>query len=284
MRSVTTTLFATLLSLSAGWAHAAPQLNNLPATDATQRQSVTALVRDRQGTQLGSAVVVGSAPGGYWFATNRHVVLDQPAVCVVTADRQALPALVIAAALDERRGELDLSLLWLPRSGATQPLSVAAIKKFSANAGELPVVTATGYPTPLQAKPDGPQYTENDGLLLPLLSQPLEGGFSLAYTAAVEKGMSGGGVFAGRDLIGINGAHANPLWPGQWKHPNGKAVNDQLNPKLELVALGIASPVIQQALLAARAPSALQLDALTEMRCRGYEPVPSGSPAKSKAW
>lgn len=284
MRSVTTPLFATLLSLSAGWAHAAPQLNNLPATDATQRQSVTALVRDRQGTQLGSAVVVGSASGGYWLATSRHVVLDQRAVCVVTAERQALAALVIAAPLDELRGELDLSLLWLPRRSGSQPLSVAAIKKFSANASELPVVTATGYPTPLQAKPDGPQYTENEGLLLPLLRQPLEGGFSLAYTAAVEKGMSGGGVFAGRDLIGINGAHANPLWPGQWKHPNGKAVNDQLNPKLELVALGIASPVIQQALLAVRAPSALQLDALTEMRCRGYEPVPSGSPAKSKAW
>lgn len=284
MRSVTTPLFATLLSLSAGWAHAAPQLNNLPATDATQRQSVTALVRDRQGTQLGSAVVVGSALGGYWLATNRHVVLDQRAVCVVTAERQALAALVIAAPLDELRGELDLSLLWLPRRSGTQPLSVAAIKKFSANAAEFPVVTATGYPTPLQAKPDGPQYTENDGLLLPLLRQPLEGGFSLAYTAAVEKGMSGGGVFTGRDLIGINGAHANPLWPGQWKHPNGKAVNDQLNRKLELVALGIASPVIQQSLLTARAPTALQLDALTEMRCRGYEPVPSGSPAKSTAW
>jgi len=189
-----------------------------------QRQSVTVLLRDPAGTQLGSGVVVGLATGGYWLVSNRHVVQDQQAVCVVTADRQSSAALVIPGNPMARRNELDLSLLWLPRS-SQQPLPVATLALKSEDAVALPLVTATGYPTPLQTKPENPLYTERDGLLLPLLSQPLQGGFSLAYTATVEKGMSGGGLFSGTELIGINGAHANPLWPGRWHDVNGRPVS-----------------------------------------------------------
>ena len=231
-----------------------------------QRQSVTVLLRDPAGTQLGSGVVVGLATGGYWLVSNRHVVQDQQAVCVVTADRQSSAALVIPGNPAARRNELDLALLWLPRS-SHQPLPVATLALKSADAVALPLVTATGYPTPLQTKPENPLYTERDGLLLPLLSQPLQGGFSLAYTATVEKGMSGGGLFSGTELIGINGAHANPLWPGRWQDVNGNPINTQLNAKLELVALGISAGTIRATLQATTAPSPTALIRIRSVQC-----------------
>lgn len=183
----------------------------------------------------------------------------------------------------KHQSELDLALLWLPHS-STGPLMVAALYRKPVDASSLSVVIASGYPTPLQMHPDGPPYTERSGLLVPLLSKPLQGGFNLAYTAAVEKGMSGGAVFVGGELIGINGAHANPLWPGQWKTQQGKAVDKQLNDKLELVSLGIAWPTIQSALKALRPPKAAEQNVLVGLDCGMPRlPSPIGN-ASSKVW
>jgi hypothetical protein len=70
--------------------------------------------------------------------------------------------------------------------------------------------------------------------------------------------MSGGGVFQGRRLIGINGAHANPLWPGQWKDQGNKPVSAILNRKLEQVSLGIPMQSIKLKLKTTTAPKTLQ--------------------------
>ncbi|MCP9856307.1 MULTISPECIES: serine protease [unclassified Synechococcus] len=239
------------------------------------------LVRDTTGTQLGSGVLAGTAPGGYWVVTNRHVVLEQKAVCVVTADHRGTTAVVISATPAERRSEVDLALLWLPRR-SKDSLMVAVMAQKPVDAASLPLVTATGYPTPLKTSPDGPTYTERAGLLVPLLAKPLQGGFELAYTAAVEKGMSGGGVFAGGKLIGINGAHANPLWPGQWKDQQDEAVNEQLNDKLELVSLGIAWPTIQSALKAVQPPMVAQLSVLVGAKCNSPKPEAIDGRSNSK--
>lgn len=214
MKSLIKALSTTLLVLATGFALAGPQQTNKAVfSTATQRQSVTVLLREPAGNQLGSGVLVGSATGGLWVVSNRHVVQQQKTVCVVGADRKATAALVLPARKGKHAQELDLALVWLPRSGK-DALMVAPLALQLMDAGQLPLVIATGYPTPVQASPDGPPYSENEGLLLPMLQQPLEGGFDLAYTAAVQKGMSGGGVFNGGELVGINGAHANPLWPG----------------------------------------------------------------------
>ena len=135
--------------------------------------------------------------------------------------------------------------------------------------GKLPLVIATGFPIPLQLRRHEPLYTERPGLLVPLLTKPLQGGFDLSYTAALEKGMSGGGVFLGSTLIGINGAHAYPLWPGQWQDQSGQSVNSALNDKLELVSLGLSTPTIQEALKLVLVPSAEQIKTLVGLKCRG---------------
>jgi len=251
-----------------------------------QRQAVSVSLQDTSGTHLGSGVVIAAAAGGYWLVSNRHVVSDSQAVCVVTADRQVSPALVLPEARRRPRQaqpqplDLDLALLWLPRNGA-QPLAVATLAQRPAPPASLPLVQATGYPAPVQQRGDAAAYQERAGLLLPLLNEPLEGGFDLAYTAALQKGMSGGGVFSGSDLIGINGAHANPLWPGQWNDQNGRPVSASLNEKLELVSLGISVRTIQAALNAAVIPSAAALNGLTAVACRPSQPVrPSPDPIR----
>lgn len=221
------------------------------------------LLRDLRGEQIGSGVVLATAQGGYWIATNRHVVADQALACVVVGGQpSAAAAVVLPAGRSNRMAEEDLALLWLPfpqRSAllvAEQTGPVAAPE-------ELPLVVATGYPTPLQQEHEQPEYTEDDGLLLPLLKQPLLGGFALAYTSTVQKGMSGGGLFQGRRLIGINGAHSHPLWPGQWMDQSKRPVSDHLNQKLEQVSLGIPVQTIMQRLKTAAVPRGLPQNAPT---------------------
>ena len=284
MKSLIKALSTTALVPSAGCAHAAPQQPSKSAiTAATQRQAVTVLLREPAGNQLGTGVLIGGGPGGHWVVSNRHVVQQQNTVCVVGADRKATAALVLPARAGKRGQELDLALMWLPRSGK-DVLMVAPLASQRLDASQLPLVIATGYPTPLQASPDGPPYSEGEGLLLPLLKNPLEGGFDLAYTAAVQKGMSGGGVFSGGELIGINGAHANPLWPGVWRDQGGKAVDEQLNSKLELVSLGISAEVIKAELKAAAVPGAEQLSSLSGVNCNSASNEATDRKPAQRSW
>jgi len=243
-----------------GLATAKPQpttqgLSAEKASEQASRKAVTALLRDQKGDSIGSAVVVGVAAGGHWLATNRHVVEGHARVCVVTADQLSRTAYWVEQDRHSSNRSLDLALLWLP-VGNAPALVTASMAPEHVLATQLPVVVATGFPTRQQGGAYGESgYREVSGLLLPLLPQPLEGGFDLAYTAAVEKGMSGGGVFVGDRLIGINGSHPHPLWPGRWKKQNGKPVSDQLNQQVELVALGLPVATIQERLKQASPPA-----------------------------
>lgn len=238
------------------------------------RKASTVLLRDARGEQLGSGVVVAEAEGGYWIATNRHVVADQKMACVMAGEIIS-PAAVLPAGSAKTQANEDLALLWLP-SVKSLALIVADQSSPIEPPEQLPLVVATGYPTPMKQRPNGPDYTEDDGLLLPLLKQPLQGGFALAYTSVVQKGMSGGGVFQGRRLIGINGAHSHPLWPGQWKDQANKPVSASLNQKLEQVSLGIPLQPITLRLRAAVIPK----DLLTQEKSVCQQPAPKTAGAQ----
>jgi len=221
-------------------------------SDQQARKASTVLLRDARGEQLGSGVVIAEAQEGYWIATNRHVVADQKVACVMVGGIIS-PAAVLPAESVKPQANEDLALLWLP-SVKNPALMVADQSGPIEPPGQIPLVVATGYPSPLKQEPKEPDYTEEYGLLIPLLKQPLQGGFALAYTSVVEKGMSGGGVFQGRRLMGINGAHSHPLWPGQWKDQSSKPVSVNLNQKLEQVSLGIPLETITFRLKAAVIP------------------------------
>ena len=245
---------------------AASKPKPIQLSEQQQRQAITVLLSDSSGEAKGSGVMLPSADGGQWIATNRHVVRDQKTICVISGTKSKLPALVVSGRASAGKEPLDLAMVWLP-SRKKDRLNLAVLAQSPPEASKLPLVVSTGYPTPLQKQPEGPSYTEKPGLLVPLLGSPLEGGFDLAYTSTVEKGMSGGGVFIGGALIGINGAHANPLWPGQWNDPKGKPVDAALNRRLELVSLGISVQTIQAAIKATAQPDAKVLKALEGVRC-----------------
>lgn len=285
MRLVRRWMSASLLVLTASCATAAPQEPNqnsdpvaTSSSDAARRHAVTVLLREAGGQQLGSGVLVAAAPGGLWVVSNRHVVGDLRTVCVVTADRSVRAGLLVQQRL---RHKLDLALIWLPSAQREAMLVAEATEKVPA-AYPLPLVVATGFPTPLgSASIDGPTYNERPGLLVPLLKEPLQDGLDLTYTAAVEKGMSGGGVFLGSELIGINSAHREPLWPGQWRDAKGQAVSDQLNQKLDLVSLGLSGKQINQAIKAAATPKGNDLNRLVGVECN--HPVQPAQPARPMA-
>ena len=182
-------------------------------------------------------MILSRTSSGAWLVTNRHVVDGETNVCVRTPDGR----LWLGVTVLPKKGEgLDLAFLWVAGANdLTTPRTASAPSK-EMEPWPYPIVKATGYPVRVEPQAAPPAYQELTGLLLPLLTKPLEGGLQLATTAAVRKGMSGGGLFddQGR-LIGLNTTHADPLWQAPLREEGGKPVPSELNRKLELVALAI---------------------------------------------
>lgn len=258
---------------------ALPALAGSPGNDRQRRREITVLLRSLEGDPLGSAVVIAAAQGGYWLATSRHVVEESSRLCVVNPNGMGEAALMVPVTGRKAARELDLAFLWLPEAQeGGQPALQRPVATFAdslPSSVDFPVVIASGYPSPVKEEDSRAEYREAKGLLLPLLSQPLRGGFTLSSTAGVQKGMSGGGVFVGSRLIGINGTHADPLWPGTLESESGKPLEEALNQRLELVSLALPAPVIRQALRTVAVPTKQQLAGLATAKCGKQEGAPA---------
>jgi hypothetical protein len=240
------------------------------------RRGVTMLLTTTSGEPLGSAVVVGIAEGGHWLVTSRHVVETVSRVCVVAFAGEAKAAQVLPFREPASRQALDVALLWQPDTNATakkpNPRLVAPWASPMPLAADFPVVTASGYPAAIDNSQPTPRYTESTGLLLPLLTAPIEGGFDLSSTVTVGKGMSGGGLFLGDRLVGINATHAHPLWAGVLFSGSGQPIDPALNVRLEQVSLGVSATSIQRLLQAAVKPTGRVLEGIGSLTC-GPQPV-----------
>jgi S1-C subfamily serine protease len=232
------------------------------------------------GEQQGSGVVLHRDARGTWVVTNRHVVEGFTHMSIRSSDGRLLPGQTLlpkgqASTLDLAfvripRGADSLPLARLAAgpakaspgstaqgiginraesgtAGASNGVQQATGSAIAATASDAAVqarsfaiVTAGGYPAPDQQIATAPMYREFPGLLLPLLTTPLQGGMQLATTSPVRKGMSGGGLFDDSGaLIGITTTHANPLWSGTLRQENGTPLPLLLSRQLELVALAI---------------------------------------------
>jgi hypothetical protein len=235
------------------------------------RRQATMLLTTTGGEPLGSAVVIGSAVGGHWLVTSRHVVDSVARVCVVAFAGEAKAAQVMPFHEPASRQAVDIALIWLPNSDAkSKPPIPRVIAQWATPmpvAAEFPVVTASGYPTARDNHQPAARYTESTGLLLPLLTEPIEGGFDLASTVTVGKGMSGGGLFMGERLVGINATHAHPLWSGVLLNKSGRPIDPALNARLEQVSLGVSATTIQRLLKAAVKPTNLALNGIETLTC-----------------
>ena len=252
-------LSATLLMLLAGSGAGARGVDGPRVEERAVRRSVTRLLRSVKGEPLGSAVVVGSAANGLWLVTSRHVVETVEQLCVVAMDGESRPARVLPFREPASRLALDVAVLWQPNSPAAgntpPPRVVATWADPMPVAAAYPVVTASGYQTPSDQSGHTPRYSESTGLLLPLLPTAIEGGFDLTSSVTVVKGMSGGGLFHGARLMGINGTHAHPLWPGVLLSGSGQPLDPALNAQLEQVSLGVSATAIKRLLQDAVKPN-----------------------------
>jgi len=235
-------------------------------TDSFLRESATVMLNNGIGHHLGSGVIVANKSDGVWIASNHHVIGINKVVCVTTKNQLTKAGLVVRTKQIQGHQGLDVALIWMPSTKSTTEL-IPKVSETKRGAKDFPVVVATGFPTPLHNSGDTPRYTERAGLLIPLLKKPLQDGLNLAYTAAIHKGMSGGGIFLGDKLIGINSAHREPLWPGHWHDARGKEINKQLNKKLDLVSLGISSNMIKRILEATIKPTDAEISKLLGDDC-----------------
>ncbi len=185
-------------------------------------------VRIHSGEQHGSGVIIKESQSGYLVVTNEHVLSDDDVHCIESSNGGRYEGVLVPLANNKE----DLALLWFKSQALKE--QVATLSSDEEEIGEpIKLVTATGYPATKN-------YVERAGLTIPLLSEPLEGGYTLTYTSQIDKGMSGGGVFDEDDrLIGINATHQEPLWDANWKYQSGKPVTIKMTQKINRLALGL---------------------------------------------
>jgi hypothetical protein len=206
----------------------------------TPEDATLAVINDK-GEHIGSAVSFRVEGGSHWAVTNQHVVSGHSSVCLSTRSGESYPFGVVILPRDKKHHkELDIAFLRAPTE-TTTGLAIARLREMEPGEGlKLPLVVATGFPTSTQIRGQKPRLNRSRGLLVPLLESELEEGYDTTYTASIEKGMSGGGVFIDEELIAVNGVHSDPLWDFHWRDKYGKRVNPSLNEKLELVSIGIS--------------------------------------------
>jgi hypothetical protein len=223
-----------------------PQESIVPSRPQTSvAEDATLAVINKDGEHIGSAVSFQRKDGMHWAVTNQHVVADHASVCLMSRSGKSYPFSIIQLPLDKRHPmHMDIAFLKAPLE-TTTGLTTAELQEMkSSQSLTFPIVVATGYPTSAQAKGQMPPLHMSTGLLVPLIKSELEEGYDTTYTAPVEKGMSGGGVFVDERLVAINGAHSDPLWDFHWKDRYGKPIDASLNEKLGLLSIGISVSTI----------------------------------------
>ncbi len=231
-------------------------------------EDVTLAVSDGSGNHIGSAVSVQIANGRHWAVTNRHVVGKRRSVCLTTRSGVSYAFNVVQRpSTEDPKERLDIALLWASME-STKDLPIARWEEQpDVRAETLPIVEAFGYPSSLLSPGRNAELVKSRGLLVPLIDGALEEGFDTTYTAEVQKGMSGGGVFLDQKLIAINGAHSDPAWPVFWKYKSGKPVSEGTNDRLSVVSIGISKETIDRELTSIEPATARQSDNSIQARC-----------------
>ncbi len=157
-------------------------------------------VRITSETNRGSGTIIAKKGDNYLILTNAHVTRNTKTLQVQTYDGHSRAARIVPNSLSENQ---DLALL---EFSDTRDYSIATIAKFTINQNSIGLeVVAAGYVA------ETGQYRTTKGTLEQVSDRPLREGYSVGYSGDIVQGMSGGGIFVERDLIGINGRSAHPI-------------------------------------------------------------------------
>jgi S1-C subfamily serine protease len=192
-------------------------------------------VRVLSGSGWGTGILLAREGSTYVILTNRHV-LDpgEHEYEIETLNGQ------MYRARDRHEPTLEAHDLALLEFDSLEDYPIAQLGE-SVNLPQGTVTFAAGFPLEREDRVessgpdifnDGFKFTQGEISLQ--LERPLEDGYQLGYTNAIEKGMSGGPVLnrAG-ELIAINGIHADPLWGNPYVYQDGTQTEADLQSLIE---------------------------------------------------
>jgi S1-C subfamily serine protease len=207
-------------------------------------------VRVLSGSGWGTGILLARDGETYVILTNRHVLNGEDIEYEIeTPNGQIYPA------RDRREPALEAHDLALLEFESPDDYQVAQIGE-SVNLPQGTVTFAAGFPLEREQRVessgpdifnDGFKFTQGEISLQ--LDRPLEEGYQLGYTNAIEKGMSGGPVLnrAG-EVIAINGIHADPLWGEPYVYDDGTRPEEGLQSLIEASSWAIPIETVLQLL------------------------------------
>lgn len=183
-------------------------------------QSIT--VKVMSNNVLGSGIIIQKQGNIYTILTNAHVIRAGSAPYRV----QTSDGLIHKANLLQNYDFGTKDLATLEFRSQQHIYNVGSI-------GTLPMVMdevfAAGFPVSDEATTDK-GFVFTTGQVSLVLDKALEGGYKIAYTNQIERGMSGGPLLNSQGcVVGINGMHAHPLWNAPSMFDDGSQVNENLN-------------------------------------------------------
>lgn len=247
-------------------------------------QSIT--VKVLSGRSGGSGIVIQKQGAVYTVVTNQHVLTagQGSGYQIQTNDGRTYPAEVMRTVSFDGN---DLALLQFRSTGADYTVASLGTSSTLEPGDE---VFAAGFP--FESEQYGSAWTFTSGTVSLISDRAIEGGYQIAYTNPVEKGMSGGPILNRQgQVIGINGMHAYPLWGDPYIFTDGSRPNTAMRDIMMRSSMGIAIDTFVQlaagfsnpvGMPAARVPIAQQEATSQPELPQGSvttPPSPQGSPA-----
>ena len=192
-------------------------------------------VKVLSGRSGGSGIIIQKQGPVYTIVTNQHVLTAGQAsgYQVQTPDGRTYPAEVVRTVSFEGN---DLALLQFRSTG---PDYTVAYLGTSSSLQPGDEVFAAGFP--FESEQLGSAWTFTTGTVSLIADRPIEGGYQIAYTNLVEKGMSGGPILNRQgQVIGINGMHGYPLWGDPYIFTDGSRPNTAMRDIMVRSSMGIA--------------------------------------------
>ena len=216
--------------------HSAPLLapEDAAASDAAYElaeESKSITVKVLVGGTWGSGIIVMRRDKVYTVLTNQHVLAVGDEYRIQTSDDR------IHEAVPYTETDLDGHDLGLLKFSSETPYEVAIVGN-SSDLQEGDAVFATGFTLP-ETDNESAEFKFVGGKIALKIAKPLVGGYQVAYTNNIEKGMSGGPLLNDRgEVVAVNGMHV-PLFGAPYIYRDGETPDPALREQMRMYSWGI---------------------------------------------
>lgn len=196
-------------------------------------ESKSITVKVLVGETWGSGIIILGREKVYTVLTNQHVLAfgGEGEYRIQTSDDRIYPAVPYTET------NLDGNDLGLLQFSAETAYPVATLGN-SSILKEGDAVFATGFTLP-ETDNESAEFKFVGGRIALQIAKPLVGGYQVAYTNNIEKGMSGGPLLNGKgEVVAVNGMHV-PLFGAPYLYRDGETPDPALREKMRKYSWGI---------------------------------------------